>query len=602
VKEPPRVGSIGLSVVAVLALVALTFVAWFAATPVAPPAWIPLAAALGVAAWRSRAMGFTVPRPSRATVACLVLAFAYRVPALLEPWGWVNRDGAYGAFVGIHLRAGLRPAPIFTEGANYQGTLKGHIAAALSVLGFDDWSLLIVLAGIVLSLVSVVAGMALARRIGGPSAAVITGLYLALPPRFLAVFSLNSVGQYVDVLALGGAALALIGTTPAPVTDSKGDTLGSPGNPADDRARAAAISAAAGFLLGAAFWQQPVALSFIIAGFAALALRGDRGRGVAWASAGFAVGVLPVILWNAQNDWASGDIMGRDPSELRAQADALPRLLRRTLTISFPILAGVAPGHPWAEVALVRMAAVALIPAALLLYLGVEGRRIAASLRARVTPAALLPVLLLIATVALSWAAASGKVYWRPRYLLPVVAATAIHLGVALAWLWGRSRAAAGAIVAALLTLNVAGLAFPPGDGTTPRLFAGAEIAAPYEHLVESLEEKNIRTGYSDFTLSAPVTMFTGERIILSSRLGPTPAYESAYHSETVASRGPDAYVLRSNDDPKAFAAVLDSLGVTYEFDLDPVPIFYRLSRRVAVEEVAGFRDGGGGMEEPDDQ
>ena len=532
-------------------------------------------------AWLVRSLGLALPRPATDTVACLALALAYRAPALIHPWGWVNRDGAYGAFVGLHIRDGFRPAPVFTEGANYQGTMKGHLAAALSLLGIDDWSRLIVLAGVLLSLASVAAGMALARHIGGRRAALITGLYLALPPRFLAVFSLNSVGQYVDVLALGGVALAILGRQAG-----------------DDRARAAMAGAAAGFLLGAAFWQQPVALSYVAAALVVLLLR--RGPGLPWALAGFAVGVLPVVLWNARNDWASGDIMGRDPADLRAQADAVPRLLRRTLTISFPILAGVAPGHPWAGVGLVRMVAVGLIPAALLAYLVLEGRGIVASVRARAASAALLPPLLLLATVALSWAAASGKVYWRPRYLLPVVAATAIHVGVVLGRLWGRSRVAAGLAIAGLLVLNVAGLAFPPGDATTPRLFAGPEIAAPYARLVRALEDKGIRTGYSDFTLSAPVTMFTAERIILSSRLGPTPAYESAYHSETVAARGPDAYVLRSDDDPKAFAAVLDALGVTYQLDLDPVPIFYRLSRRVAVEEVAGFRGGAPAEDEPD--
>ena len=163
------------------------------------------------------------------------------------------------------------------------------------------------------------AGSAAGRR------PLIAGLYLALPPRFLAVFSLNSVGQYVDVLALGGIALALVARAGA-----------------TGRGRApAATCAAAGFLLGAAFWQQPVALSYVAAAVVVLALR--RGSGLSWAVAGFAVGVLPVVLWNVQHDWASGDIMGRDPGELRAQADAVPRLLRRTLTISFPILAGLAP-------------------------------------------------------------------------------------------------------------------------------------------------------------------------------------------------------------------------------------------------------------------
>ena len=574
-----------------LALVALTFLAWFAGTPPGLPAWVPMAAAALVAGWRFHAAGGTVPLPSMDTLACLAIALVYRAPALVDPWGWVNRDGAYGAFVGMHLRHGLRPAPVFTEGANYQGTLKGHIAAALSLLGIGDWSLLMVLAGVLLSLASVAAGMALARRLGGRPAAIITGLYLALAPRFLLVFSLNSVGQYVDVLALGGMALALLARSDAPRAGSTGDG-------ASPRAQAATC-AAAGFLLGAAFWQQPVALSYAAATLVVLALR--RGTGLPWALAGFAVGALPVVLWNVQHDWASGDIMGRDPGALRAQADALPRLLRRTLTISFPILAGLAPGHPWAEVAPARLVAVALIPAALVAYLVLEGRAIVASVRARAASAALLPPLLLLATVALAWAAASGKVYWRPRYLLPVVAATAIHLGVVLGRLWGRSRVAAAVVLVAVLGLNVAGLAFPPGDGTTPRLFAGKEIAEPYARLVRSLDEKGIRTGYSDFTLSAPVTMFTGERIVLSPRLGPTPAYLSDRQEEMVARLGPDAYVLRADDDPKVFAALLDSLGVTYQLDLDPVPVFYRLSRRVAIEEVAGFRSEEPAAESPGD-
>ena len=167
---------------------------------------------------------------------------------------------------------------------------------------------MMVLASVVLSLVFIAAAMAFARRIGGARAAIITGLYLALRPRFLAVFSLNSVGQYVDVLALGGVALALaalLQDEPSP----------------RERLRALAV----GLLLGAAFWQQPVALSYAITVSFALALR--RGAGIA------AAPLLPAAAW----PWASC----RDRLEpalrvgqrrhpgarclgLRAQVDALP--------------------------------------------------------------------------------------------------------------------------------------------------------------------------------------------------------------------------------------------------------------------------------------
>jgi hypothetical protein len=44
------------------------------------------------------------------------------------------------------------------------------------------------------------------------------------------------------------------------------------------------------------------------------------------------------------------------------------------------------------------------------------------------------------------------------------------------------------------------------------------------------------------------------------------------------------------DDDPAKFEEVLKALGVTYQVDLDPVPVFYGFSRRVRVEEVHGFR------------
>src|SRR5207244_3430929 len=152
---------------------------------------------------------------------------------------------------------------------------------------------------------------------------------------------------------------------------------------------------------------------------------------------------------------------------------------------------------------------------------------------------------------------ASGRVYWRPRYLLPVAAASSVHLGVVLSWLWTRTRLGAASLLAVLLAVNVA--------GTLPRLQESAAIAEPYRRLARSLETKGVHTGYADFSLSAPVTMFTSERIVISPDLGPTPAYESPSQARLVEETGPDAYVLLAEDDPQRFAAVLRSLGVAYQ-------------------------------------
>jgi len=560
---------------AAVALVVLTFSAWFAGAPrgIRPGVALAcLAATVLARAWVARAGPATralrAPRPE--TLACLAAAVVYRLPALLHPWGWVNRDGAYGAFVTLHLLEGARPAPVFTEGANYQGTLKSHLAALVGlVTGARDLSFLMTAASLVLYLVFTASAMALARRVGGRAAALATGLYLALGPRFLTVFSLNCVGQYVDVLALGGVALALL----ARVLDE--DRRG---------VEARGPYLVLGVLLGAAFWQQPVALSYAAAAAAALALRSGTRRDP-WtllAPAGAVLGALPVLLWNLQHGWASGDILGREPMELRAQAEALPHLVRRTLSVSFPILAGLSPNHAWADVPGVHAAAAWLFPLLLVGYLAARRADLAAWLRrGRPGPAVLSPLLMAFC-LALFWAVASGSVYRRPRYLLPVVAASAVHAGVLFAWLLAQSRVAAVGAVALLLALHV--------TGTVPRLAASAAIARRHEEVVRSLEQKGIRTGYADFSISAPVTMFTSERIVLSPALGPTPAYESEAHARHVAEQGPDAYLLPPEDDPERFASLLRGKGVGFRTETKPVTVFYGFSRRVGLEEVAGFR------------
>ena len=517
----------------------------------------------------------------------LAAALLYRLPALLHPWGWVNTDGAYGAFVALRILGGFRPAPVFTIGANYQGTLKGHLAALFSLVsGAEDLSLMLVLASVVLDLVFIVATMSLARRLGGRPAALAAGLYLALGPKFLTVFSLNSVGQYVDVLALGGAALAL---APPLLQDEPSPREG---------LRALAV----GLLLGAAFWQQPVALCYAITVLFALALR-RGGPGVAslrrWVCllAGLVVGALPVLIWNVGHGWASGAVLSPDGPGLRAQVEALPYLARRTFDTSLPVLAGVSPGHPWLVLGrgAVRLVAGLVIPVALVAFLVLRGRQIAASVRLGRPSPAVLPPVLLVACLALVWATASGAVYGRPRYLLPLMAATAVHIGVVWGAAWSRARVLAGFVLALLLALNVTGM--------WSRLNDGGPTSDYYRSVLRSLEAKGVRTGYSDFSLAAPLTMFTRERILLSSRLGPTPAYEPEEQTARVAREGPDAYVLRPDDDPEKFAAVLRDLGVTYKVDVDPIPVFYGFSRRVRVEEVHGFRgEGTGAAAEPDEE
>lgn len=548
-----------------LLLAALTLLSWFAAWPAGLPPALPLAL-LGLAALTRWASGGWRLRPPRLeTGLCLVVASLYRLPALLHPWGWVNKDGAYGAFVTLHILQGVTPAPVFTEGANYQGTLKSQIAALLSLAGPRDLSFLMTAASALLSLVFLVASMALARRLAGRGAALVTGLYLALGPKFLTTFSLNCVGQYVDVLALGGVALAV---TARILQDDR------------DGSRAGHDHALVGILLGAALWQQPVALCYVLTVGAVLLLRPRAWRWAGWLLAGLAVGLLPVLAWNLQHGWASEEILGRNLAGPLAVLRALPAQVARTVSISFPILAGLSPGHPWGWV---PVAAAAAFPLVLLgAILALRGRELIGGLRDRHPSPSLLPPLLMVVCLLVFWSNPGELIHYRPRYLLPVMAATAVHLGLLADWAWRRSRSLTFLAVGALVAFDVA--------GTLPRLEAGAGIEQYYRGLVASLQDKQIRTGYADFSIAAPVTMFTAEAIVLSPALGPTPAHVSPRQARRVARAGPDAYLLLPQDPVDRFAAVLRELGVSYRFSRKPVPIFYDLSRRVPLREVRGFR------------
>ncbi|HEY6554895.1 MAG TPA: hypothetical protein VI669_16185, partial [Vicinamibacteria bacterium] len=116
---------------AIVLLLTATLVSWFAAWPRFVPPAVPAGLLVATLAFRFGRAASWPRRPRAETVACLVLATLYRLPALKDPWGFVNKDGAYGAFVALHIQQGQRPAPVFTEGANYQGTLKGHLGALI---------------------------------------------------------------------------------------------------------------------------------------------------------------------------------------------------------------------------------------------------------------------------------------------------------------------------------------------------------------------------------------------------------------------------------------------------------------------------------------
>jgi hypothetical protein len=152
---------------------------------------------------------------------------------------------------------------------------------------------------------------------------------MAVSPRFLVAFSLNNVGQYPEVNALGALALVALGT--------RGAML------------------AAGFLLGLAVWQQLLGVYFVVAAAVLILVTPDlrRPRALTDSIAGFFGGSYPMWVWNAANAWATFDLFRRGGKQPADRIAGLPDRLERTLSVSFPKLFGLTDLGVAPELALV---------------------------------------------------------------------------------------------------------------------------------------------------------------------------------------------------------------------------------------------------------
>ena len=522
--------------------------------PPATGAWL-LAAAGSVALVRRARRG--APRISTfgwAVAGMLLLATLVRLPALRAPGSLVSSDSAVAGIIAQELRWQQARPPIYAPGFPYEGTLKPHLTALLAaVFPFAGTPALYTLTSHLLYLSWIAAVMALARAVGGLPAAVAAGAFMAVSPRFLAAFSLNNVGQYPEVNALGAAALALLATGTGPL--------------------------GAAFVVGLALWQQLVAVSFVAVLAAAIAATPDwrRPAHIAGAVAGLAAGTYPMWVWNATHGWATFDFFrrgGKNPLERLAGA---PERLERTVAVSFPKLFGLSDlGVPDALATVLGV----VLPL-LVLAMGWARRRDLARLRGR---AAVFLVLALFA-VTLSFCVVSKfspRGVPRPRYLIPLYTPVAVAVGWAAAALARRSRLAAAGAVGAVLAANAAGLA--------PWLRARADAEARDEAFLGRLSDLGVRTGYTGFWVGPKYSFLSDGVLVLSGELGPDVSWVHAAHSAEVAAGGPDALIVRAGALAGALATRLDALAVAYRRDdVAGHAVFHTLSRRVSLDELDGY-------------
>lgn len=499
------------------------------------------------------------PRPPRHAVvlvgAVLAVAVAIRLPALRAPASVISSDSAVAGILAQDIDAGRLPAPVYAPGFPYEGTLKPHATVALSrVLGLTlptayAWT------SALLHLAWTACVMALAWRLGGPPAAVPAGLFMALGPRFLLAFSVNNVGQYPEVNALGALALALL--------------------------PAAGPLAGTGFVLGLALWQQLLAVYFVIvAAVAVLATPGLRQpRRVAAGLGALLLGAYPVWIWNAANHWATFELFRRGGKDPASRLGDLPDRLENTVTLSLPKLFGLTDlGTAGTAAALLGL----LLPA-LVLALAWSRRAEIRAERGR-SVAFLAAVLLLVVIGVFAVSKFSHRGARRPRYLLPAYTSCAIAFGWAVAGLWRRSPAAGGAAAALVLGANVA--------GSVPWLQGRSSAEDGDRAVVDLLVREGVRTGYAGFWVAAKFTFLGGGRFVLSGELGPQVSWVHEPHARRVRETGPDAYVVEEGRLSEALAIRLERLGCAHRrSDVSGLAVFHHLCRPVTLEEMAGYEE-----------
>jgi hypothetical protein len=525
-------------------------VAWFDDGAPYRPHWLaPLpVAALGVLAllvWLSRrgaVLWGTVSGRGRGLLLVVALAFLFRLPlAVWGACGYTTPDGTLSGIVALHLRNGTGHH-VFIPSLPYSGSLKSHLAVALSLL--TDLPRAFALSSLVFYALFV-GGVYRLALLADAEAAVPAGLYLAFSPAFVTHYSLSNDGNYVEVLAFGTWALVLAIRALREREDQ--DTL----------------ALGAGLLLGLGLWSHLLAIIYV-ASVLLLFLGGGRRAPllVLWLALGGALGYAPGILWNAGHGWESlvYVLPGAHTMRSVAAGPGLPGRAWLMVTDQWPILMGYDPGYgPVADLWLLvaALAGIVLVLAGALRALR-EGNP---ALRALLVFAA---VNLVVATVSLP------HVPQNPRYILFLMTPVPILLAHLLK---GRARPVLALLVA---TGALASLGQAPEKIQEDERWRG---------FVSDLEGASVHACYSDFYIATKIVFLSGERVVCCSKLGPTFTEYFDYRGR-VEGAAEAALIPVNETAAEKVEKRLSRLGVSWTRRDFMKPTFYPLSRKVDPQEL----------------
>jgi hypothetical protein len=505
---------------------------------------------------------------SRALLFVLAVTAAFRLPVVFQgAAGAVTPDGALSGIVALHVRDGI-DRHVFVPMVPYSGSLKSHLTAPLALL--LDPAVAFALASMLFYLAFVAATCLLASSAGREAGLdergalhllLASGLYLAFSPPYLTRYSLSNDGNYVEVLGLGTWALLLAVRLVGDQTLRPLAALGT------------------GILLGLAFWCHILAVIPTAAvGVVLLSGCGLRVfRVLPPLALGWVLGYAPGLLWNSLSDWGSfryilpASLGGETvPMGQELAVPFWPRLAG-LFTDQLPFLLGYDPGHVPAVDALLRAYSwglTALVVAALVLAVRRFGIGRPGAGRA----------LLVLAGVNLAVAfLALPQIPGNPRYLQPAMATVAVMLALLLRGRRARVLLALIVVVGALFS--------------TSQMMGAVEKDAKWRSFVADLERLGVRHCYTDFFLATNVNFFSEERVVCTSKLGPTMTEYFFEYRDRVEKAGDAAFVAVNRTAAKRLEDRLTALGVRYERTDLMKPVLHHLSRKVDPEELFPGRE-----------
>ncbi len=527
----------------------------------------------------------------------LAVALAVRLVLLVRSSWLLEGDDALSTLMAFDVLHGQWP--IMLKNQTYAAAWEPYAMAASYVL-FGVSRISAKLPALLGSLATIGTSWLLARTIAGPVAGWFAAALAALPPVYVLVLGLKPWAPYTEVILLGTlclvCALRLAWPGPCPLRAPRSGIhplralrsgihpLRAPRSGIHQRNGLWALSCGASG--GLAFWMHPLAVWYLLPAALAVLLRARSARVIGLGFLGFAVGALPVWIFNLQTAGATFRFVVSGTSGQTADRLAV---LDAWWNNDLPRGAGL--WHPWGPSPPLLAALMAVVIAAALVW-------------ALYRRGPLVVVLLFLVTIPTVLVLSGfGGPALNPygfdatgRYAPPIWFGLVAVLGAALAALWQVRRWAALALAAVPLALNLVAL----GNVEPLQAFQSPywdRLPATNESLLATLRDAGVEAVWLNHWAGAPL-MFDA-RV----RNQPLIAYDwydvqaggidrfPEYRPLVEAAVRP-AFILVTEETEPALVRRLREIQVSFDlYRVPPYVVVIPTSRRVHPSEVTGELD-----------